>query len=66
MKSQKHLFNLDPSITYLNCAFMSPLMKSVENAGIAGIRKKFQPNHISGDDFFSESNDRNRAIEFEN
>lgn len=56
MECQKHLFNLDPNITYLNCAFMSPLMKSVENAGIAGIRKKFQPNHISGDDFFSESN----------
>ena len=36
MNSQKHLFNLDPNVTYLNCAFMSPLMTSVEKAGIEG------------------------------
>lgn len=55
MISQKHLFDLDPSITYLNCAYMSPLMKSVEEAGIKGIRRKLQPNHVLGSDFFTES-----------
>ncbi|MBO6792562.1 MAG: aminotransferase class V-fold PLP-dependent enzyme [Balneolaceae bacterium] len=52
MNSQKHLFSLDPDVTYLNCAYMSPLMKSVEEAGIQGIRSKLQPNHVSGEDFF--------------
>jgi len=57
MNSQKHLFSLDPAVTYLNCAYMSPLLKSVEEAGIAGIRKKLQPNHITNNDFFNESNE---------
>ncbi len=57
MQSQKHLFNIDPKVTYLNCAYMSPLMKSVEAAGIAGIRRKLQPNHVLGADFFTESNE---------
>ncbi len=57
MQSQKHLFNLDPKVTYLNCAYISPLMKSVEAAGIAGIRRKLQPNHVLGDDFFTESDE---------
>lgn len=51
MTSQKHLFDLDPSVTYLNCAYMSPLMKSVEEAGIKGIRRKLQPNQVLGNDF---------------
>jgi selenocysteine lyase/cysteine desulfurase len=55
MNSQKHLFSLDLKITYLNCAYMSPLMKSVEEAGIVGIRRKMQPNHVTGQDFFDES-----------
>ncbi len=55
MNSQKHLFSLDPDVTYLNSAYMSPLMKSVEKAGIQGIRRKLQPNHVSGEDFFNES-----------
>lgn len=55
MTSQKHLFDLDPSVTYLNCAYMSPLMKSVEEAGIKGIRRKLQPNQVLGNDFFTES-----------
>lgn len=55
MNCQKHLFSLDPTITYLNCAFMSPLMKSVEEIGIKGILRKQQPWKVTGEDFFSES-----------
>ncbi len=55
MQSQKHLFSLDENITYLNCAFMSPLMKQVEEAGIAGVLRKQKPNLVTGDDFFSET-----------
>ncbi|MFV1884356.1 MAG: aminotransferase class V-fold PLP-dependent enzyme [Balneola sp.] len=57
MNSQKHLFSLDPKISYLNCAYMSPLMKSVEQAGIEGIRRKLQPWKVTGEDFFNESNE---------
>jgi selenocysteine lyase/cysteine desulfurase len=57
MDCKKTEFNLDPNITYLNCAYMSPLMHSVEKAGIHGIKKKRQPNIISGEDFFSESDE---------
>ena len=56
MTNQKHLFDLDPEVTYLNCAYMSPLMKSVAEAGYKGIQRKLRPNlSISGDDFFNES-----------
>jgi len=55
MHSKKSEFDLDPSVTYLNCAFMSPLMHSVEKAGIEGLIRKRRPSSISGTDFFNES-----------
>lgn len=55
MNCQKHLFSLDSEITYLNCAYMSPLMKPVEEAGIVGLLKKKQPWKVKGEDFFNES-----------
>ncbi len=57
MLCQKHLFNLDPEITYLNCAFMSPLMKSVAEAGISGLLKKQNPHLIKSGAFFAESDE---------
>src|ERR1041385_2203101 len=55
MESQKHLFQLPGGLHYLNCAYMSPLLKSVEEAGIKGIQRKRNPSKISPDDFFNES-----------
>lgn len=52
MKSQKHLFQLDDTTTYLNCAYMSPLMKSVEQAGIDGLIRKRNPLNVTPNDFF--------------
>ena len=52
LRHQKHLFSLDPSITYLNCAYMSPVLKSVEEAGIEGIKAKRSPGFIQVKDFF--------------
>ena len=46
-------FSLPVNITYLNCAYMSPLMKSVEKAGIRGVRLKRNPASIHPEDFFS-------------
>lgn len=56
MLSCKHAkFTLSPKVTYLNCAYMSPLLSSVEKAGIRGIRQKRNPSSITPDDFFRES-----------
>ena len=55
MVSQKHLFQLPDDIHYLNCAYMSPLLAGVEEAGIKGLRNKRNPANIKPDDFFSET-----------
>jgi len=52
LSCQKSAFSLDPSVHYLNCAYMSPLSKRVEEAGIAAIRGKRSPSFITPDDFF--------------
>ena len=52
LENQKYLFNLSEDITYLNCAYMSPLMKRVENAGKTGMELKRQPNGVLVHDFF--------------
>ncbi len=52
MTTQKHLFDLPDDIHFLNCAYMSPLMKAVQEAGIAGIRRKANPATVTSDDFF--------------
>lgn len=46
-------FSLPRTETYLNCAYMSPLLKSAEKAGLRGVRVKRNPAHIRPDDFFT-------------
>lgn len=48
-------FTLSPKITYLNCAYMSPLMKSVEKVGSRGLRQKRNPAEITPEVFFADS-----------
>lgn len=52
IKLQRSKFSLPAGITYLNCAYMSPLLKSVEKAGIDGIKGKRNPLQISPEEFF--------------
>ena len=52
MVSQKHLFELPVDIHYLNGAYMSPLMKAVQEAGVAGTKRKLSPWELTADDFF--------------
>lgn len=52
--SQKHLFSLPDSVTYLNGAYMSPQLKSVETIGIECLKKKGLPHTITPEDFFSQ------------
>ena len=40
---KKDLFSLDASMHYINCGYMGPLLKSVEEAGIMGMQKKKKP-----------------------
>jgi selenocysteine lyase/cysteine desulfurase len=46
-------FSLPKNETYLNCAYMSPLLKSVEKVGIRGVRLKRNPAVIRPEDFFT-------------
>ena len=55
MDCKKSDFQLNHSFTYLNCAYMSPLMKRVEEAGHAGVERKRNPFNISPEEFFGET-----------
>ncbi|MCZ6646445.1 MAG: aminotransferase class V-fold PLP-dependent enzyme [SAR324 cluster bacterium] len=50
---QRHLFSLPDTVHYLNCAYMGPLLKTTEAAGIAGLRRKSVPTDIVQEDFFA-------------
>ena len=53
---QKSLFQLDASVTFLNCAYMSPQLKSVEAAGRHALGRKNKPNTVAVADFFTTVN----------
>ena len=55
IKNQRAKFSIAKSTTYLNCAYMSPLLKRVELAGIKAIKAKRNPALISGNDFFTDT-----------
>jgi selenocysteine lyase/cysteine desulfurase len=50
---QRHLFDIPDDIAYLNCAYMSPLMKSALEAGTAGLARKAHPWELTADKFFT-------------
>ncbi|MBX7125833.1 MAG: aminotransferase class V-fold PLP-dependent enzyme [Cyclobacteriaceae bacterium] len=52
LKNQRRAFTLPSGKTFLNCAYLSPLPKEVEKAGINGILAKQNPFQISQRDFF--------------
>jgi selenocysteine lyase/cysteine desulfurase len=51
---QKHLFSLESGHHYINGAYMSPISKSVEAAGILGLSQKVRPYNVSPIDFFTD------------
>lgn len=53
LESQRHLFDIPDTVAYLNCAYMSPLLKRVVAAGQEGVAQKAQPWTISPPDFFA-------------
>jgi selenocysteine lyase/cysteine desulfurase len=52
---QRDAFNLPKGVHYLNCAYMAPLPGAVEDAVIAGLRRKRVPATIHPQDFFDQS-----------
>lgn len=55
ISNQRSKFSLPRGQVYLNCAYMSPLMKSVERKGIEGILRKRNPASVSPSDFYTET-----------
>lgn len=49
---QKSLFQLPEDVHYLNCAYLSPQLRSVEAAGMLAIASKNLPFHVQTTDFF--------------
>jgi selenocysteine lyase/cysteine desulfurase len=54
---QRHLFDLPDDVAYLNCAYMSPLMRSAVDAGTAALARKAHPWEITPDKFFTGSDE---------
>lgn len=50
---QRDKFDLPDNISYLNCAYTSPLLKAARQAGQAAIQAKANPWTIKADGFFS-------------
>jgi selenocysteine lyase/cysteine desulfurase len=55
LPDQRDLFEIPDDITYLNCAYISPLLRAAREAGQAAIARKSAPWRITAHDFFSES-----------
>ncbi|MCK5418431.1 MAG: hypothetical protein KAI93_07995, partial [Desulfobacterales bacterium] len=51
--NQKHLFNIPEDITYLNCAYLSPQLRSVTEAGQKSVAGKENPWLLTPPDFFT-------------
>lgn len=53
--NQKDKFRLPEHVTYLNGAYMSPSLKSVEKAGHQSVSQKCFPYEVKAHDFFTHS-----------
>lgn len=56
LENQRHLFDMPDSVHYLNCAYMSPLLKAAVQAGCEAVKAKSSPWLSGPKDFFSRSN----------
>src|ERR671916_3076742 len=53
--SQSDLFEIPEGIAYLNCAYMSPQLRSARKVGEAAVARKSRPWEIAPQDFFEDS-----------
>jgi selenocysteine lyase/cysteine desulfurase len=56
------MFDMPEDISYLNCAYMSPMMHRVRDAGVAGLEMKQRPWTIAPPDFFTGSDTLREAF----
>ncbi len=54
IENQAHLFDIPGGVTYLNCAYLSPLLREAAEAGKSGVDRKLHPWTIVRKDFFAE------------
>ena len=59
---QRHRFTLADGSHYLNCAYMGPLPRVAQEAGVAAIRRKGDPSGIVASDFFEQSDGARRRF----
>ncbi len=57
LPSQRQAFHIPDEITYLNCAYLSPMHQDVYDAGFQGLNRKFEPWTYTPAHFFSESDE---------
>ncbi|MDX6380548.1 MAG: hypothetical protein QOI57_1572, partial [Rubrobacteraceae bacterium] len=55
LSSQRELFEIPEEVAYLNCAYMSPQLRTVRAAGEEAVAGKSRPWEISPRDFFENS-----------
>ncbi|MEO8862653.1 MAG: hypothetical protein ABI358_14590, partial [Ginsengibacter sp.] len=53
INAQKDLFILEEGVTYLNCSYMSPMLKSVRDAGLHALEMRASPWNLSSGDWFT-------------
>lgn len=61
ISNQRHLFDIPGDVAYLNCAFISPALRTVVEAGEGAIQRKQHPWRITPENFFDQS-DEGRAL----
>jgi kynureninase len=54
LSCQRALFSIPEGVHYLNCAYMGPLTRSVEVAGLAGVLRQRDPSRIGAVMFFDD------------
>ncbi len=59
---QKNQFSLPADVSYLNCAYIAPLPKRVEVAGIQGLQRKRAPFQITPYEFFDQVTELRQAF----
>jgi len=53
MDCQRHLFDVPEDVHYLNCAYISPLLRAAKAAAVEGLTHESHPWTITAPDFFS-------------
>ncbi|HKV83122.1 MAG TPA: aminotransferase class V-fold PLP-dependent enzyme, partial [Ktedonobacterales bacterium] len=55
LSSQRSLFEIPDEVAYLNCAYMSPLLRAAREAGQEAVARKSRPWRVTPADFFEEA-----------